>query len=127
MTQMILPAQASVRQRKANGAAPPMHVSVFIQADVIDPATAQHKANVWLAMNAGHLLSAEEPELVLGQPLCWRFAVVRAAPQRDLPGAVSRAWIGYMQMEAVTGDVIAPESLIEELTANADALTSHTA
>ena len=104
-----------------------MHASVFIQADVIDPATAQHKANVWLTMNAGHLLSAEKPELVLGQPLCWRFAVVSATTLRDLPGTVSRNWIGYMQMEAVTGEVIAPESLIEELTANADALTSRTA
>lgn len=52
---------------------------------------------------------------------------MRAAPRLDLPGTFSRAWIGNMQMEAVTGDVIAPESLIEELTANADALTSRTA
>ena len=93
MTQMILPAQASVRQRKANGSAPPMHVSVFIQADVIDPATAQHKANVWLAMNAGHLLSAEEPELILGQPLFWRFAVVHAAARSAGYGQPRLDWL----------------------------------
>lgn len=127
MPQMVLPAQANDINRKGNGTAHPLHVSVHVQADVINPALALHKANVWLAMNAGHLLLAEAPELVLDEPLRWRFAVVRTVPRRDRPGAVSRNWIGQMQIDAVNGDVVAPESLIEELTANADALTQRAA
>lgn len=121
MTYTILPARASDVKRKANGAAERMTVSVHVQVDVLNPTVAQHKANVWLAMNAGHLLSAEDPELVLEEPLVWRFHVVRGVPRRDLPGAVTRDWIGHMQMEATTGEVVAPESLIKELTAYADA------
>jgi hypothetical protein len=33
----------------------------------INLADALHKANVWFAMNAGHLLLAEKPEFVHGE------------------------------------------------------------
>lgn len=127
MTQMVLPAQGSEIQAKPNGVATPLHVSVHVQADVINPAAALHKVDIWLAMHGGHLLVAEAPELILGEPLRWRFTVVRAAPRREQPGTVARVWLGYLHIDAVTGEVIDPELLIEQLTKHANALPARAA
>jgi hypothetical protein len=53
---------------------------VFIQADVIDPATAQHKANVRLTMNAGHPLSSAD----CGKSADTPFACPPGRPHRRL-------------------------------------------
>ena len=127
MTQVVLPAQGSENQSKPNGAANPLHVSVQVQADVINPAAAMHMVNVWLAMHVGHLLVADAPELLLGEPLRWRFSIVRAAPRREQPGTVTRVWLGYLHIDAVTGEVIDPEPLINQLTEHANALPARAA
>ncbi len=127
MTQMVLPAQGIESQSKPNGVTSPLHVNVQVQADVINPSAALHKANVWLAMRVGHLLVAETPELILSEPLCWRFTVTRVAPRRERPGTVTRARLGYLHIDAVTGEVIEPESLIEQLTEHANALPERAA
>lgn len=86
-----------------------MPVSIYIKADVPAPAIAQRKANIWLSMNAGHLLLAENPELVLREPLQWRFDVIYSVPSRSKPGVVQRSYPGRMQMDAVSGEVSDPE------------------
>mgnify|MGYP001010008506 CR=1 FL=1 len=43
-------------------------------------------------------------------------------PQRQAPGTARRTLLGRIQMDAVSGDIYDQERLIEELTANADAL-----
>ena len=120
MTAMILPARGE--SSALGGAAGLLQVSVHLQATVMAPDVARHKANVWLSMNAGHLLLAENPELVLSERLEWRFDVVRSIPRRDKPGKVRRNAIGRMQMDAMSGEVVDPESLIKELTTSAEAL-----
>jgi hypothetical protein len=72
----------SAPQRKEDGSPPPMpmHVGVFIQADVIDLATAQHKANVRLTMNAGHPLSSAD----CGKSADTPFACPPGRPHRRL-------------------------------------------
>jgi hypothetical protein len=127
MTAMILPAQYKPGSTTHHGADEYLQVSVHLQVMVMAPQMAQHKATVWLSMNAGHLLLAENPELVLGQPLIWRLDVVRSLPRRDKPGVVIRTVVGRMQIDAVTGEVVNPETLIQELTSNADALSRHAA
>jgi len=127
MTAMILPTQRRPQSTTHNAPDELLEVSVYLQAMVMAPATAQHKATIWLSMNAGHLLLAENPELVLGQPLLWRFEVVHSLPRRDKPGHVNRTIVGRLQMDAVTGEVVTPETLIKELTTNADALTRYAA
>lgn len=92
-----------------------MQVNIYIKADVMTPATALRKANVWLSMNAGHLLLAENPELVVGEPLQWRFDVIHSLPQRRLPGMTRRTLLGRMQMNATSGDIHEPERLIKSL------------
>jgi len=121
---MVLP----VQNRFGNGKpAEQMEVNVHLQATVMAPEMARHKANVWLSMNAGHLLLAESPELVLDEPLQWRFHVTRSVPRRDKPGATHKSEIGHMRLNATTGEILNPIPLIQELTANADALTQPSA
>jgi hypothetical protein len=120
MTAMVLPIQHRPNHDRKSGAV--MEVNVYLQATVIAPEVARRKANVWLSMNAGHLLLAEDPELVLDDPLQWRFSVVRSLPNLDKPGTAQRSQIGRIQMNAGTGEILHPDSLIQELTANADAL-----
>jgi hypothetical protein len=123
MTAMVLPVQSQRREQK-NGEKT-IEVNVYLQATVIDPDVARRKANQWLSMHAGHLLLVERPELVLGDPLCWRFQVVRSVPKRTNPGTTQRALVGYMRMNATTGEVFSPDSLIQELKAHADTLAEH--
>lgn len=123
MTAMVLP----VRQRPKPGRLSDalLEVNVHLQATVMAQEIARHKANSWLSLHAGHLLLAEDAELILGDPLQWRFLVIRSLPRRDKPGTVQRNEIGRMKMNATTGEILHPETLIEELTANADALAGH--
>jgi hypothetical protein len=54
-----------------------------------------------------------------------RFDVFLTVPQLDPAGTVSRNFIGQMRLDAVTGEVVTPQRLIEELRANTDALAAH--
>ena len=125
MTAMVLPVRRRPSVDKAFEAS--IEVNVFLQARVMAPEKALQKANVWLSMNAGHLLLVENPELVLGDPLQWRFRVVRTVPRQDKAGSVRRDEIGQLQMNAITGEILESEPLIQRLIANADALTERSA
>ena len=90
MNELVIPAEPS----QIDGTQ--YHVSVFVQADVLNPEIVRHKANLWLGMNVGNLLAAENPELLLGEILRWRFDVFLTQPILDVPGtATRRLWLRY--------------------------------
>lgn len=122
MTVMVLP--LSDRQNRPEQGNEPLQVMVHIQAEVINPNLARRRANVWLTMNAGHLLMVKNPELVLGDPLQWRFDVLLSVPQHDHPGSVTQNRIGHIWLNALTGEIVEPLALLEELKANADSLAT---
>lgn len=122
MTETVIPFTAEQPKGQADRPTDRMQVNVYIRADVMAPAVALRKANLWLSMNAGHLLMAENPELLLREPLQWRFDVIYSLPNRRQPGTVQRANLGKIHIDAVTGEIGDQEHLIKELTANADAL-----
>ena len=121
MASLIMPADGTTSNRGEEM----LQLSVHVQATIMAPAVATRKASSWLNMNAGHLLMAENPELLLDEPLRWRFDVIRSVPRLDKPGHATRDRIGRMLTDAVTGEVAEPDTLIEELTASADALAEH--
>ena len=121
MASMILPAH----NQAGNGAEAKLQVNVHVEATVMAPEVAARKANVWLSMNAGHLLMAENPELLLDEPLRWRFDVILSKPRLDRPGHTTRRFIGRMLTDAITGEVNEPEVLIKEFIASADACPEH--
>jgi hypothetical protein len=85
------------------------HVNVFvhIEAQVLAPDVARRKASGWLIDNAGNLLHAEQPQLLLGEKVAWQFQVALTSPRRGTVG-----YVGLLQMDAVTGEVMLPETTI---------------
>jgi hypothetical protein len=96
-----------------------LQVSVHLQAEVLSAGAARRAANVWLLENIGNLLRADNPELVLGEPLVWRVDIVLTTPSRGQVGLVGR-----LELDAITGEVLADETLAEELIPRARALTA---
>ena len=129
MTTMILPSRTNHVADRVNRDAPRIRVSVNLQAEVLSPAIARRKANVWLLETVGNLLGAENPELVLDdastplRPL-WRCDVVLGLPSVATPGAGDRYLIGKIAVDAVTGKIVDPERCAAELHANAAAAVS---
>jgi len=97
-----------------------LQVSVHIQAEVLSAEAARRRANVWLLENVGNLLRAESPELVLSDQLRWRMDIVLTSPSR---GRVGR--VGRLEIEATTGDVLADETLAQEIIPLAHALIAN--
>ena len=97
-----------------------LQISVHVQAEVLSAEVARRRANVWLLDHIGNLLRAESPELVLGDRLVWRVDVMLTSPSRGRVGV-----IGRLELDALTGDVLADESLAEELLPRARVLTAN--
>ncbi len=117
MAQLIIPTkQKATRQPKSE---PRMMVNVHIQAEIISDEAARHKANVWLLMNAGNLLRADHPELLLDEELTWRFDVLLTYPDQGVVGKV-----GKLRVDATAGTVLDSTDIVEQFTANTDALTA---
>lgn len=111
MTQMVVP--PANRQSEER-----ILLDVHLYAEVLGPEKVRRKANVWLLDHVGHLLRAEDPEIVIGAHLTWRVTVVLTSPQRGRVGP-----LGYLHLDARTGEVLVREGMVEEFVANADALT----
>jgi hypothetical protein len=94
-----------------------MRVAVHIDTVVLHPEVARRKANVWLTMYAGHLLRADNPELILKDGLFWRYEVILTSPHGGDIGTV-----GQIQVKAETGEVVSGESLADELSAQSTSL-----
>ena len=97
-----------------------MQVMVNIRADVIDPEVARRKANGWLLDNAGNLLAAVTPELLLGEQLQWRFDVVLGVPDLAAPGQGTTQRIGQITVDAISGEVMTAPELAAELQRHRD-------
>lgn len=98
---------------------PKMRVAVHIDAEVLDSEVARRKANVWLLTNAGNLLGAKNPELLLQDRLLWRMDVILSSPRRGYIGKV-----GQLCVDARTGEILSADNLIEEYYTNANALAA---
>ena len=87
------------------------------QADLLDPYLAQRKANGWLVSYVGSVM-AQQPQLqqVAGR-LSWRFKAFLTA--RDQP---PRGPVGFVDVDAYTGDVLNDENTATQMIANAAAV-----
>ncbi len=89
----------------------------------ISAAAARRRANRFLAVNAGNMLAAGEPELVIGPELNWRVPVLFGTPGRGRLGKV-----GELFVSAETGDVMVDSpSQLEEMMQRAEILYSRAA
>lgn len=97
-----------------------MQIDIHVQAEILTAKIARRKAGIWLAMNIGHLLEAEHPELVLvDNRLIWRFDILL-----NVPGEGCIGMVGCIELDAISGEVLADEqALYQDVIDRANALT----
>jgi len=121
MTVMTVPTKTKRGTRLRSGSTERMQVKVHVDAEVLEPEIARRRANVWLLETVGNLLGAENAELILSEPLCWRFDVILGLPDLDRPGTGDLFRIGMIEVDATTGEVLNQEQLFQELHTSAAA------
>ena len=86
-----------------------IHMEVNAKFNVTAP-IAQQKANQFLLLRVGNMLSAGKPELLIQDPIQWRVPVLFSTPSKGALGKV-----GELLVHAETGEVglIRPNSLEE--------------
>jgi hypothetical protein len=97
-----------------------LQINIHLQAEIISAEAARREVNFWLLENIGNLLRAENPELVVGDRLVWRLDIVLTSPTRGRVGPVGR-----VEIEATTGEVLADETLVKELSPRAHAFIAN--
>lgn len=110
MTQVIVPPSNQQNEER-------LLLDVHLYAEVLGPERVRRKANVWLLDNVGHLLRAEDPEIVIGEQLTWRVTVALTSPEKGRVGS-----IGHLHLDAKTGEVHVDEGMLRKFLANADTL-----
>lgn len=121
MTILTVPTKTKREIGARNNAEARMQVTVHIDTEVLDPEIARRKANVWLLETVGNLLGAENSELILSEPLRWRYDVILGLPDLNNPGSGDLFRVGMIEVHAVTGEVLNQLRLAEELHASAAA------
>ena len=113
MTHIVMPVPQTEKADR-------LQVSVHIQAEVLSAEAARREANYWLLANVGNLLRVDNLELVLGDRLVWRGDIALTSPSRGQVGVVGR-----LEIDATTGEVLANDTLAEELIPRAHALIAN--
>ena len=91
------------------------YVDIDVQAQVISPDVACRKASVFLAMNVGHLLRADNPKLLLNEDsLQWQLDVVLTSALDSPP-----QFIQHILLAALDGSILFADELIHSLNAAA--------
>jgi hypothetical protein len=95
---------------------------IIVSATVeVDAVTARRHATSWLVSNVGNLIGGGVPTLNIGQRTVWRVPAVLTSPSHGVRGQV-----GHVDVDAVSGDVYASESLREEILTHARTLSHPT-
>ena len=117
MTAIVIPLSHDARGKTTSSER--IQIVVNIQVEVLDAELVRRKANVWLLENVGNLLGAENPELILGERLLWRYEVILGLPSLEQPGTGNLYRVGQIVLDAVTGEIQNSDGLAEELQVHA--------
>jgi hypothetical protein len=93
-----------------------VQIDMHLHVEVLGPEKVRRLANIWLLNNVGNLLGAEDPELVLGERISWRYDVILTSLSTGHKGR-----LGRIHMDARTGEYLSLEESVEELLSNAEA------
>src|SRR5262249_14328855 len=92
-----------------------VHVKVEVTAPVnITPFVAMQNANVFAKMNISTQCGAGDPNLRVGDRVCWVVPINLSFPSRGPVGCV-----GELLVDATTGEVLAETDTVERMNANA--------
>jgi len=99
-----------------------VHLLVLPPRVTISAAAARRKVSRFVLDEISYLMGGEQPTLTLTDRLYWRVPVVLTHPEQGTVGTV-----GFIDVDAETGDLITTPTLVEELRHHARALAAHTA
>ena len=94
-------------------------VTVLVQPEIISADKARKRANGWLAMNIGHLLRANNPELILTPAfqLHWQVGIMLTSVEGKILGQV-----GLLELDIVTGKILSDINLYNDIISQVNAI-----
>jgi hypothetical protein len=95
-------------------------VAIRIEATAqanITPFVARQKVTGYVIREISDRMRGEEPELVVGERLCWSVPVVLTSPTR---GVIGR--IGDILVDATTGELLVDKDTVQRMSNDADRL-----
>ncbi|MBI1915463.1 MAG: hypothetical protein HYS12_12110 [Planctomycetes bacterium] len=102
------------------GATVDIHIHVTAPVN-ITPFVARQKVNAFVKMEMSTQLRGEQPDLIVGERLCWSVPIVLGFPDRGIVGKV-----GEIQVDATTGELLIDEQSIRRMTEDARRLADST-
>ncbi len=98
------------------GATVDIHIHVTAPVN-ITPFVARQKVNAFVKMEVSTQLRGEQPDLVVGERLCWSVPVVLTFPSRGVVGKV-----GEILVDATTGELLVEKDTVLRMSDDADRL-----
>ena len=106
---------------------PPQGASVAIRIELtaqvnITPFVARQKVSGFVILEIGDRLRGDQPELIVGDRLCWSVPVVLTSPSRGVIGKV-----GEILVDATTGELLVEKDTVQRISDDADRLAERSA
>ena len=104
------------------GVAPPQGANLAIRIELtaqanITPFVAQQKVTGFVILEISDRMRGDQPELVVGDRLCWSVPVVLTSPIRGVVGKV-----GEILVDAMTGELLVEKDTVQRMSDDADRL-----
>jgi len=104
------------------GVTPPQGATVAIRVELtaqvnITPFVARQKVTGFVILEISDRMRGDQPELVVGDRLCWSVPVVLTSPSRGVVGKV-----GEILVDATTGELLVEKDTVQRMSDDADRL-----
>ena len=104
------------------GVVPPQGATVAIRIELtaqanITPFVARQKVTGFVILEVSDCTRGDQPELVVGDRLCWSVPVVLTSPSRGVVGKV-----GEILVDATTGELLLEKDTVQRMRDDADRL-----
>ncbi len=100
-----------------------LELEIKVTADVnVSAFSARQKVNSFVLSDISYMMHAGEPQLVIGDRICWRVPVILSSTSRGDMGEV-----GAISVDVETGQMNVSPQLIQEIGHRAEGLASSTA
>jgi hypothetical protein len=93
-------------------------IHIHVRAPVnITPFVARQRVNGFVILEIGDRLRGGQPELVVGDRICWSVPVELTSPSRGVVGKV-----GEILVDATTGELLVEKDTVQRMSDDADRL-----
>lgn len=98
-----------------------LEIDIKVTSDInVSAYAARQKVDTFVLSEISYMMHAGEPNLVVGDSICWRVPVVLSLSSHGDVGDV-----GAIDVNAQTGQLIVTPQLIAEVNARAEGLAAH--